>query len=76
MTRKLIISTIGRNATPLFGKRYVINSKYWEGSNINATILAYLGAEVPLDDALISSVGFLADNTGHTILKRIYYIKC
>ncbi|XP_030956340.1 lysosomal Pro-X carboxypeptidase-like [Quercus lobata] len=44
-----------------FQQRYVINSKYWGGATRNAPILAYFGAEAPLDGDL-SVVGFLADN--------------
>uniref|UniRef100_A0A7N2LA90 Lysosomal Pro-X carboxypeptidase n=1 Tax=Quercus lobata TaxID=97700 RepID=A0A7N2LA90_QUELO len=44
-----------------FQQRYVINSKYWGGATSNAPILAYFGAEAPLDGDL-SAIGFLADN--------------
>ncbi|KAH7542072.1 hypothetical protein FEM48_Zijuj02G0034600 [Ziziphus jujuba var. spinosa] len=44
-----------------FQQRYVINSKYWGGFKINAPILAYFGAEAPLDGDL-TSIGFLTDN--------------
>ncbi|XP_037496308.1 lysosomal Pro-X carboxypeptidase-like, partial [Jatropha curcas] len=45
-----------------FQQRYVINSKYWGGSNSNyAPIFVYFGAEAPLDGDL-SIIGFLSDN--------------
>ncbi|KAG6682450.1 hypothetical protein I3842_13G142300 [Carya illinoinensis] len=44
-----------------FPQRYVINSKYWDGANRSAPILAYLGAEAPLDGAMYG-IGFLTDN--------------
>ncbi|KAF3455138.1 hypothetical protein FNV43_RR05586 [Rhamnella rubrinervis] len=45
-----------------FQQRYVVNSKYWGGgSDIGAPILAYLGAEAPLDGDL-NVIGFLSDN--------------
>ncbi|XP_031266533.1 lysosomal Pro-X carboxypeptidase-like [Pistacia vera] len=44
-----------------FQQRYVINFKYWGGSNSNAPIFAYLGAEAPIDGDL-SIIGFLPDN--------------
>jgi lysosomal Pro-X carboxypeptidase len=44
-----------------FQQRYVINSKYWGGANSSAPILAYFGAEAPLDDDL-AFIGFLTDN--------------
>ncbi|KAF8028450.1 hypothetical protein BT93_E1151 [Corymbia citriodora subsp. variegata] len=33
----------------LLKQKYVINFKYWGGANANAPILAYLGAEAPID---------------------------
>ncbi|KAL5580173.1 hypothetical protein UlMin_012615 [Ulmus minor] len=47
-----------------FQQRYVINSKYWGGAKSKAPILAYLGAEAPLDGDL-SAIGFLPDNAQH-----------
>ncbi|KAH1090946.1 hypothetical protein J1N35_018203 [Gossypium stocksii] len=44
-----------------FQQRYVMNFKYWGGANNNAPILAYLGAEGPLDGDL-TVIGFLNDN--------------
>ncbi|XAR60058.1 Lysosomal Pro-Xaa carboxypeptidase, partial [Bertholletia excelsa] len=44
-----------------FKQRYVINSKYWGGADASAPILAYLGAEAPLDGDL-TGIGFLTDN--------------
>jgi lysosomal Pro-X carboxypeptidase len=44
-----------------FQQRYIINSKYWGGANSSAPILAYFGAEAPLDGDL-AFAGFLTDN--------------
>ncbi|XP_028756887.1 lysosomal Pro-X carboxypeptidase [Neltuma alba] len=44
-----------------FSQRYLINFKYWGGANSSAPILAYLGAEEPIDDDL-KVIGFLNDN--------------
>ncbi|KAG6601675.1 Lysosomal Pro-X carboxypeptidase, partial [Cucurbita argyrosperma subsp. sororia] len=44
-----------------FAHRYIINFKYWGGANSSAPILAYLGAEGPLDKDL-NVVGFSTDN--------------
>ncbi|KAG4129534.1 hypothetical protein ERO13_D09G086800v2 [Gossypium hirsutum] len=44
-----------------FQQRYVMNFKYWGGANNNAPILAYLGAESPLDGDL-TVIGFLNDS--------------
>ncbi|WRX32245.1 Peptidase S28 - like 5 [Theobroma cacao] len=44
-----------------FQQRYVMNSKYWGGANVSAPILAYLGAESPLDGTP-AAIGFLNDN--------------
>ncbi|KAK8990222.1 hypothetical protein V6N11_008928 [Hibiscus sabdariffa] len=44
-----------------FLQRYVMNFKHWGGANDSAPILAYLGAEGPLDDDL-AVIGFLNDN--------------
>ncbi|KAJ8750407.1 hypothetical protein K2173_014322 [Erythroxylum novogranatense] len=54
-----------------FQQRYVINSKYWGGANASSPILAYLGAEQPLDPAL-SRVGFLTDNAWHFKALLVY----
>ena len=43
-----------------FQQRYFVDSKYWGGPN--APIFVYFGAEVPLDNDLIRSIGFLSDN--------------
>ncbi|XP_062172630.1 uncharacterized protein LOC133878138 [Alnus glutinosa] len=47
-----------------FQQRYVINSKYWGGANSSAPILAFFGAEAPLDGDL-TFIGFLTDNAVH-----------
>ncbi|EXB81591.1 Lysosomal Pro-X carboxypeptidase [Morus notabilis] len=52
-----------------FRQRYVVNSKYWGGSN--APIFAYLGAEAPLDGDL-SVIGFLTDNALEFKALQIY----
>ncbi|XVE59470.1 hypothetical protein DITRI_Ditri05aG0048700 [Diplodiscus trichospermus] len=44
-----------------FQQRYVMNFKHWGGANASAPILAYLGAESPLDSDL-AVIGFLNDN--------------
>lgn len=44
-----------------FKQRYVINSKFWGGSNTNSPIFAYFGAEAPLDGDWLY-IGFLIDN--------------
>ncbi|XP_062108350.1 uncharacterized protein LOC133819184 [Humulus lupulus] len=44
-----------------FQQRYYVNSKYWGGSNANAPIFAYLGAESPIDGD-IPYIGSLVEN--------------
>lgn len=44
-----------------FPQRYIINFKYWGGANSSAPILAYLGAEAPIDSAM-NGIGFMTDN--------------
>ncbi|PPD75859.1 hypothetical protein GOBAR_DD27221 [Gossypium barbadense] len=44
-----------------FQQRYVMNFKYWGGANNSAPILAYLGAESPLNVSL-TAIGFLNDS--------------
>ncbi|KAK9056045.1 hypothetical protein SSX86_027132 [Deinandra increscens subsp. villosa] len=44
-----------------FQQRYIINSKWWGGANKSAPILAYLGAEGPID-LDVAGVGFLIEN--------------
>ncbi|XP_022140665.1 lysosomal Pro-X carboxypeptidase-like [Momordica charantia] len=44
-----------------FPQRYIINFKHWGGANSSAPILAYLGAEAPIDDDL-DAIGFTTDN--------------
>ncbi|KAK4358643.1 hypothetical protein RND71_020872 [Anisodus tanguticus] len=40
--------------------KYIINSKYWGGSNSSSPIFAYLGAEAPIDGDILG-IGFLTD---------------
>ncbi|KAL6199817.1 hypothetical protein ACLB2K_029599 [Fragaria x ananassa] len=54
-----------------FQQKYVINSKYWGGSNISAPIFAYHGAEVSLD-SVISYTGFLPENANQFQALLIY----
>ncbi|XP_057483914.1 uncharacterized protein LOC130770446 [Actinidia eriantha] len=54
-----------------FQQRYVVNSKYWGGANTSAPILAYLGAEAPLDGDL-TGVGFLTDNAPRLNALMVY----
>ena len=44
-----------------FRQRYMMNSKYWGGAISNSPIIAYLGAEEPIDNSP-ESMGFLNDN--------------
>ncbi|KAI7745947.1 hypothetical protein M8C21_002649 [Ambrosia artemisiifolia] len=44
-----------------FQQRYIINSKWWGGASKNAPILAYLGAEGPIDDD-VTILGFLTEH--------------
>ncbi|KAK6936131.1 Peptidase S28 [Dillenia turbinata] len=54
-----------------FQQRYVINFKYWGGSNAGAPIFAYMGAEAPLDDDL-EGIGFLNDNAPRFNALQVY----
>ncbi|XP_042955129.1 lysosomal Pro-X carboxypeptidase-like isoform X3 [Carya illinoinensis] len=54
-----------------FQQKYVINSKYWDGANRSAPILAYLGAEAPLDGDL-RIIGFLTDNAAEFKALLVY----
>ncbi|XP_042956828.1 lysosomal Pro-X carboxypeptidase-like [Carya illinoinensis] len=54
-----------------FQQRYVINSKFWDGANRSAPILAYLGAEAPLDGDL-RIIGFLTDNAAEFKALLVY----
>lgn len=54
-----------------FQQRYLINSKYWGSSNVSAPILAYLGAEEPIDEDL-SSIGFLSENANQLQALQIF----
>ncbi|XP_049353667.1 uncharacterized protein LOC125818170 [Solanum verrucosum] len=50
----------GPKSYSTFKQRYIINSKYWGGSNSSSPIFAYLGAESSIDrDPL--GIGFLTD---------------
>lgn len=51
----------GPQSYKTFKQRYVINFKYWGGAKSNSPILAYLGAEAPLDSDLVG-IGFLSEN--------------
>lgn len=44
-----------------FNQRFVMNTKYWGGANSSASIFAYLGEEISLDQD-VQSIGFLRDN--------------
>lgn len=44
-----------------FKQRFVVNSKFWGGSQSNSPIFAFLGAEAPIDGD-VSSIGLLSDN--------------
>lgn len=44
-----------------FKQRFVVNSKFWGGSQSNSPIFAYLGAEAPIDGD-VSFIGLLSDN--------------
>ncbi|XP_022753784.1 lysosomal Pro-X carboxypeptidase-like [Durio zibethinus] len=54
-----------------FQQRYVMNFNYWGGANGSAPILAYLGAEGPLDDDL-AVIGWLNDNAIHFNALLVY----
>ncbi|KAK4358642.1 hypothetical protein RND71_020871 [Anisodus tanguticus] len=50
----------GPKSYSIFKQRYIINSKYWGGSNSSSPIFAYLGAEAPIDGDILG-IGFLTD---------------
>ncbi|XP_016439807.1 uncharacterized protein LOC107765654 [Nicotiana tabacum] len=50
----------GPKSYSTFKQRYIINSKYWGGSNSNSPIFAYLGAESSIDSDPLG-IGFLTD---------------
>ncbi|KAK6138138.1 hypothetical protein DH2020_028118 [Rehmannia glutinosa] len=54
-----------------FKQRYVINYKHWGGPKFNSPILAYLGAEEPLDDDL-GVIGFLNDSAPYFKSLSVY----
>lgn len=54
-----------------FQQRYLINSKYWGGSNVSAPILAYLGAEESIDTDL-AIIGFLSENANQFQALQIF----
>ncbi|XP_010527988.1 PREDICTED: lysosomal Pro-X carboxypeptidase-like [Tarenaya hassleriana] len=54
-----------------FRQRYAIDFSYWGGAKTNSPILAYLGAESPMDSDL-SVVGFLRDNGLHFKALLVY----
>ncbi|XP_052181871.1 uncharacterized protein LOC127794661 [Diospyros lotus] len=55
----------------IFQQRYVINFKHWGGANTSSPILAYLGAEAPLDGDL-TGVGFLTENAPRFNALQVY----
>lgn len=65
-----------------FKQRYIINSKYWGGSNSSSPIFAYLGAESSIDSDPLG-IGFLTDFAPQfkallvymEVIKFINYIK-
>ncbi|XP_009785587.1 uncharacterized protein [Nicotiana sylvestris] len=50
----------GPKSYSTFKQRYIINSKYWGGSNSSSPIFAYLGAESSIDNDPLN-IGFLTD---------------
>lgn len=54
-----------------FQQRYMINFNYWGGANSSAPILAYLGAEEPLDNSP-KGVGFMTDNAASLKALLVY----
>ncbi|XP_073022443.1 uncharacterized protein [Primulina eburnea] len=50
----------GPGSYATFKQRYVIDLKYWGGSNSSSPIFAYFGAEASLDDELMV-IGFIND---------------
>ncbi|XP_055834022.1 uncharacterized protein LOC129902681 [Solanum dulcamara] len=50
----------GPKSYSTFKQRYIINSKYWGGSNSNSPIFAYLGAESSIDGDPLG-IGFLTE---------------
>ncbi|KAJ1388976.1 Peptidase S28 [Sesbania bispinosa] len=56
-----------------FRQRYMINFKYWGGANSSAPILAYFGAEGPIDNSP-AGIGFLTDNAA-TFNALLVYIE-
>ncbi|KAL2507030.1 Serine carboxypeptidase S28 family protein [Forsythia ovata] len=59
----------GPQSYATFQQRYVINFKYWGGSN--SPIFAYLGAEEQIDFDL-QSIGFLSANARHFSALQVY----
>ncbi|KAL2507473.1 Serine carboxypeptidase S28 family protein [Forsythia ovata] len=59
----------GPQSYATFQQRYVINFKYWGGSN--SPIFAYLGAEEQIDFDL-QSIGFLSTNARHFSALQVY----
>ena len=54
-----------------FRQRYVMNFRHWGGAKSSSPILAYFGAEAPLDGDL-SNIGFLNDNAARFNALLIY----
>lgn len=58
-----------------FPQRYVINSKWWGGASKNSPIFAYLGAEGPIDQDILS-LGFLPENAPRFKALLVYLEVC
>ncbi|KAG8387570.1 hypothetical protein BUALT_Bualt02G0035100 [Buddleja alternifolia] len=63
----------GPQSYATFEQRYMVNFRNWGGADSNSPILAYLGAEAPLDQDL-EVLGFLSDNS-HTFKALQVYIE-
>lgn len=61
----------GPESFTTFRQRYAINSKYWGGANSSAPILAFLGAEGPIDYD-VGYIGFLNENAPRLKALQVY----
>ncbi|EXB81593.1 Lysosomal Pro-X carboxypeptidase [Morus notabilis] len=61
----------GPESFTTFKQRYAINSKYWGGANSSAPILAFLGAEGPIDYD-VGYIGFLNENAPRLKALQVY----